>query len=395
MTRDTRVYGTEHPLALGSFRSWLKLLSNSRGIERRFIPRALFVSLSTFLSSPLRLYERVRYDRVVKSIAIHPSPLFVVGHWRSGTTYLHHLMCQDSNLGYVSTFQAFAPGVCLFGEKTIKGPLAKVAKRRHPTREVDNIPLSFDYPEEEELAIANMSPHSVLHWYTFPRQAPCFFERYALLSNLPESTLAEWAEMYLAILRKATLRAGGKRLVIKNCANTGRIKTLLDLFPNAKFIHIYRNPYDVFCSTVHLYTTVLRRAQLQEITAEEIEAYVLRFYTQLMQRFLADKALIPAGNLVEVKYEDLEETPLDQVRNVYEGLGLPGFADAEPAFRSYLDSVAGYKKNVYELDNSVITKVNQHWQFTLDEWGYQRLGPAPPYRPEELRDACSALALRA
>ncbi len=395
MTQDKHVYGTEHPLALGSFRSWLKLLLDSDGIERKFMPRALLVSLSTFLTSPLRLYERVRYDRAVRRMAIHPSPVFIVGHWRSGTTYLHHLMCQDKNLGYVSTFQAFAPDLCLVGENTIKQPLAKLAQRRHPTREIDNIPLSFDNPEEDELAIANVSPYSVFHWYTFPRQAPYFFERYALLNNIPESTLAEWTDIYLAVLRKASLRAGGKRLVIKNCANTARIKTLLGLFPNAKFIHIYRNPYDLFCSTLHLYTTVLRRAQLQAISAEETEAYVLRFYTQLMQRFLADKALIPAGDLVEVKYEDLEKTPLDQVRNVYEGLGLPGFADAEPAFRSYLDSIAGYKKNAYQMDNGVIMKVNQNWQFALDEWGYQRLEPPSPYSPEELRNECSALALRA
>jgi len=285
-------------------------------------------------------------------------------------------LCQDKNLGYVSVFQVTAPGFCLVGEKTIKGPFNKIAKKLHPTREIDNIPLSMDNPEEEDVAIYNMSHYSYLHMYTFPRRARYFFERYiTFFDNLPESTRAKWIEMYLTILRKATLRTGGKRLVIKNCADSGRIKTLLDLFPDAKFIHIYRNPYHVFRSTLYLYRVVLERAQLQEINPDEIEAWVSRFYSQLMQRFLADKALIPAGNLVEVKYEDLGKAPLAQLRKVYETLSLPGFAEAEPAFRAYLDSIEGYQKNPQEIGDNIIAKVNQHWQFALDEWGYERLEP--------------------
>jgi hypothetical protein len=273
-------------------------------------------------------------------------------------------------------FQVTAPGLCLVGEKIIKGPFNKIAKKLHPTREIDNIPLSLDNPEEEDVAIYNMSPYSYLYMYTFPRQARYFFETYVtFFSNLPESTLAEWKEIYLTVLRKGTLTTGGKRLVIKNCADSARIKTLLDLFPDAKFIHIYRNPYHVFRSTRYLYEVVLERSQLQEIGPDEIEAWVLRFYTQLMQRFLADKALIPAGNLVEVKYEDLEKDPLAQLRKVYETLSLPGFAEAEPAFHAYLTSIAGYQKNPQEIDDDVITEVNQHWQFALDEWGYERLEP--------------------
>ena len=377
MTQQKRPRLFEQPHIFGSFRSWLKLLWNNKDIDRKFIPRALFVLLFTFLISPLRLYESVRYGRIVKNTAIHPSPIFIIGHWRTGTTHLHLTMCQDKNLGYVSTFQAFAPGLCLVGERIIKRPLAKMAKKRHPTREIDNIPVSMDAPEEEDLAIANMSPYSYLHMYNFPRQARYFFERYiTLFNNLPESTLAEWKEIYLTILRKATLQAGGKRLVIKNCADSGRIKTLLDLFPDAKFIHIYRNPYHVFRSTLFQYRTIVPRAQLQEISPVEIEGWVTRFYAQLMQKLLADKTLIPAGNLVELKYEDLEKAPLAQLRKVYETLSLPGFAEAEPAFSAYLASIAGYQKNPQEIDDEVIAKVNQHWQFALDALGYERLEPA-------------------
>jgi hypothetical protein len=376
MTQDTHAPNTEHPIALGSFRNWLRLLWKSEGIDLAFIPRTLFVSLTTLLTSPLRLCEQVRYGSAIGSTAIHPSPIFIIGHWRTGTTHLHNLICQDRNLGYVSLFQGIAPGFCLVGDKAIKPVLAAWARRTHPTRIIDNIPLLFDAPQEEEFAVASLSPHSFLHSFTFPRQAPCYFERYALFRDLSESARAEWTEVYLAVLRKASFRTGGKRLVLKNPANSGRIQALLDLFPDAKFIHIYRNPYDVYLSTVWTYRTVVPRSQVQEIDVEQIEAYVLQFYAQLMQKFLVDKAFIPSGNLVEVRFEDLEVAPLAEMRRVYSSLSLPGFAQAEPAMRAYLASIVGYQKNGHKLEDRAIAQVNRHWQFAFDAWGYKRLEPS-------------------
>jgi hypothetical protein len=376
MTQQSPVSSMEHPHTLGSFRTWLTLLANSDGMDPRQLPRAFFVTLSTLLTSPLRAYERLRYGSLVSRTPIHPAPIFIIGHWRSGTTFLFHLLCQDPDMGYLTTFQAMAPGFCLLGEGTVKRPLGWLAKKRHPTREIDNIPLIFDSPEEDELAMANLSPYSFLHSYTFPRQAAYIFARYVLFDGPTDSTVAEWSRIYLDLLRKATLRSEGKRLAIKNCSHTARLRTLLGLFPDARFIHIYRNPYDVFHSTRHLYVTVLRRAQLQQVTTGEVETLILRFYPELLGRFLIDRALIPPGHLVEVKYEDLEAQPLRQMRRVYESLGVPGFAQAEPAIRAYLASVAGYEKNDYQTDHRVIAKVNEHWGFAFDEWGYERVAPS-------------------
>jgi hypothetical protein len=368
----------EQPFIFGSARSWLRLLWENKSVDRKYIPRAAFVTFCTLGTVPLRTYESLRYGGAVKKTTIKHPPVFIIGHWRTGTTHLHNILCRDQNLSRVSMWQAFAPGLCLIDERLIKNPFNKIAQKMHPTREIDNIPLSLDNPEEEDLAIANMSPYSYLHMYTFPRRASYYFDRYVTnFDALPESIRKEWKECYMIMLRKATFKAGGKRLVIKNCADSARIKALLELFPDAKFIHTYRNPYDVFRSTQHLYRTVLARAQVQEIDIKELETWVLQFYKKLMLRFFADKSLIPKGNLVEVKYEELDKEPLVQLRRIYETLGLPGFAEAEPAFKAYLDSIKGYQKNVYKrLEDSLIEKVNQNWGFAIDALGYQRLEPS-------------------
>lgn len=363
----------EHPLALGSFRNWMKLLRDSGGVDREFLPRIAMVSFSSFLTSPLRIAERFLYAEQLKQVELHPSPIFIVGHWRTGTTHLHNLLCQDKNFGFVSTFQTLAPGFYLTGKKNIKPILAQAIKKNHPTRMIDNIPLSFDAPQEEDFAMANLCPYSFLHLFTFPRLAEYYFKRYALFEGITAEAVSEWKEIYLGLLRKASYGSNGKRLVIKGPANSGRIPALLELFPEAKFIHITRNPYDVFPSTLWVYQILLPKAQLQRISWEKVEEYVLAFYSLLMHKFLADKNRIPPQNLVELRFEDLEKSPLDQLQRIYRSLDLPGFTQAEPAFRSYQVSTNGYRKNHYQITGEVIKKVNDHWQFTLDEWGYQRI----------------------
>jgi hypothetical protein len=366
----------EHPLAMGSLRSWLRLLLHSEGIDARYLPRALFVTLTTLLTSPLRVYERARYGRALRDTPIHPAPVFIIGHWRTGTTHLHLLLSQDPQLGSVSTFQALAPGLSLVGRGIVKRIVAYWLERDHPTRLIDNVPLRIDAPQEEEFALANTTPYSFLHVFSFPRQAADLFAQTVLFQGISPKGLAEWSARYREILRKATLRAGGKRLILKNPAHTGRLPVLLELFPDAKFIHLCRNPYDLFLSIRRVWEVVLPRSQLQAIRPEEVDRLILQFYTQLMQQYLADRALIPAGNLVEMRFEALEADPLAEVRRTYEALDLPGFAAAEPAFRAYLASVANYRKNEYQLTADIIDRINRHWSFACDAWGYQRLETA-------------------
>ncbi len=368
MRQNGRPPDTQQPLALGSFRNWVRVLRASGGVERAFLRRACFISSVSLMTIPLRAWERLGQRSLHATQSIDPSPIFIVGHWRSGTTLLHQLLARDPGVGYVSTFQSIAPEWFMLGGRTIKGLLARAIPA---TRMMDNVKLSLDDPQEEEFAIAEMSPFSFYHQWSFPRNARDYFEKYALFRNVPEAVIQSWKNTYLSILRKAAFHTGLKRLVIKNPVNTARIRILLELFPDAKFIHVYRNPYVVFLSTRHFFQRVLAVTQLQQITQAEIEANIFHFYREMMGSFLADKELIPPENLVEIPFEELEMVPLAALRWVYACLGLPEFAAAEAGFRSQIESLAGYQRNRYNLSQDVIRKVEKQWGFTIDRWGYE------------------------
>jgi hypothetical protein len=355
------------PLALGSFKNWMQLLKENKRIAPRFLGRAAYVSLVSLLFGPVRVYQRLRYQSTFENVRIRRAPIFILGHWRSGTTHLHNLLCQDRRFGYVSALQVIAPDIFYVAGEPFKALLRLGTPEN---RLIDNMEWSIDGPQEEEMALGNMSPYSLYHLWSFPQNAREYFDRYALFKDVSSDVIETWKEKYLEVLKTATHNMHGRRLVIKNPTNTGRIPTLLSLFPHAKFIFLHRNPYEVFLSTRNLYKKTLPHSQLQEISDEEIDTNILTFYTKMMRYYLSDRKLIPKRNLIEVGYDALDNNPMLVMHHIYNRLNFWPFARVHGRLRRYLDSLKGYQRNSYQISPKDITSVNRHWAFAFDEWGY-------------------------
>ncbi len=361
------------------------------GYRRRAALSAGLHMLTAAAGLPFRLAEQVAYGRQLEATRFHAAPIFIIGHWRSGTTYLHNLMCRDQNFGYVSLFQTMANDLAILGDRAIKPIAQQWIPQFRPT---DNVEFTMDQPQEEEHAMVRLSPYSFYHMCCFPRQAREYFDRYVMFGNSDDDEAAAWRRQYIAVLKKAYVAMDERRLLLKNPVNTARIPQLLDMFPDAKFIHIYRNPYDVFMSTRNQYFKTLDITRLQNVSDAEIEDNILHFYRKMMQHYVEDRKRIPAGNLIEIKFEDFEASPIAQLERIYRLLGLPHFAAARSEFADYVAGSANYCKNRYKLSERTIEKVNTAWSFAFDQWGYRRAGdttavegPAPRSKPQPQRDS--------
>ena len=360
---------SQHPSCMAPLGVWARLLWENRGVAPAYWGKLGRALLLTTLVSPLRLAERVRYGRQVAHTTVDPQPLFILGYARSGTTHLHNLLQRDPRYGTVSTFQAIVPTFFLIGRGWLQ---RRMAKSLPATRPMDNVHLSLDAPIEEEAAISNTCSLSPIHHMSFPRRARTYLDKYLTMQGLTQRELARWNRVYLDVLRKATLDSGGRPLVLKSPNNTGRIPHLLRLFPEAKFIHIVRNPYDVYRSMLHLYRKVLPLFQLQDMAAEDMAEHILSSYRILMQQYLHDRDLIPGGNLAEVRFEDLERQPLVELERLYAELALPDWERAHGPIGRYLHTLAGYRKNRFSPNRSIIDRVEREWRFALDVWPYPR-----------------------
>ncbi|MBW4632372.1 MAG: sulfotransferase [Iphinoe sp. HA4291-MV1] len=360
---------TLRPLAGFSFINWIKLLITNGGVDKQYITIAILISLISFLLLPIIIFEKVKFYKIINELKIKNPPIFIIGHWRSGTTYLHNIMTQDENFGYVSMAQVSAPGIFLsVGNKKIWKNIVNIFLPEK--RPMDNLTFSSDLPQEEEFAVGNISPYSFYNGFFFTKNIRKYFREYVVFDGVSQEIKDKWENVYLNILKKASFRFNGKRLVLKNPPNTGRIELLLKIFPDAKFIHIYRNPYVVYSSTKHLYKKLLPELTFQNINEEEIEAIIIEFYQQLMQKFFSEKNLIPLENFIEIKYEDFIGNELTELQRIYEQLNLPGFPEAEENFNKYVESQKNYTKNKYLLDQETIDKVYHAWKFTIEKWQY-------------------------
>ena len=159
----------------------------------------------------------------------------------------------------------------------------------------------------------------------------------------------------------------------KNPPHTGKVKTLVEMFPNAKFIYLVRDPYTVFESSRSFITQTIAPLQLNTISMEEMEQNILYGYKELYDAYQEQKKYIPEGHLFEVKFEEFEDNALDITERIYRELDIPGWDEARPAIEAYIGKKKGHKKNQYQYDPRTISMVNEAWGDILDAWGYQRL----------------------
>lgn len=167
----------------------------------------------------------------------------------------------------------------------------------------------------------------------------------------------------------------GKKIISKNPLFTGKIKYLLQLFPNAKFIHIYRNPYMVFSSLrtagrqIEKGTLPLKSANLPKKLRHE---FIFRAYSDMMKTLFLQEKLIPPQNYIQLKYEDLEMNPLAELEKIYKGIDLNGFPELKSKYQQYIDSKKAYEKNIHTtLSTDLIDEIYHHWSFAIDKWGYE------------------------
>lgn len=364
-SQKSRPKSVQHQLSGSTLSNWLTLLIQNGGVSPTYWPKAIQVTSMVLANAPIRFIESMRYGRQIKQTQVHESPIFILGHWRSGTTHLHRLMVQDENWGYVSSLQAFVPETFL----TLNQMLSSKLRDFWPeVRPMDNVSYSPTVPEEEDYSLACISPFSFYCCWYFPQHMQAIFDKSVLLRDLSESEKRHWQQSYLKILKKTTFASGGKRLVIKNPSNTARIPELLELFPNAKFIHIYRNPYDVYASTMRFYKKLVPDSALQNFNESMFEDNIFSFYRQLMQVFFETVDLIPANNFIGIRYEDLEGSELACMEHIYKQLNLPGFDQAKSKFQAYAAEQADYRKNQYSLDDTTKERVYRQWQGAIEQW---------------------------
>jgi omega-hydroxy-beta-dihydromenaquinone-9 sulfotransferase len=351
--------------------AWLKLLrAEGASIDFSRLPGAVAITAQSLKNSALGCLEGWRYHARLENVVVQP-PLFILGHWRNGTTYLHQLIAQDQRFAYPNTYQTSFPHTFLLTE-ALDARLVSFFMPKH--RPMDGMRWGATSPQEDEFALCVVSQKSPCLSWVFPRQK-ARFTKYLSFRTVDPAEIREWREALLRFVRKVQWRHG-RPLVLKSPPHTARVRLLLELFPQAKFVHIHRDPYRVFQSSRRTFLTLFDWMGLQRPELDDLADWILRQYTEMYEAFFADRQLIPAGRLHEMSFEQLERDPVGELRKMYAALRLPDFRSFEPALQAYVSSLAGYLKNAFtDLSPDLKARIRQAWRACIEEWRYTESQP--------------------
>lgn len=346
---------------------WRRLLrANGWSVSARYWPRAAFLSAVGLINSALAAREARGLGARLDAVSV-PDPLFILGHWRGGTTLLFNLLALDPQFAWPTMYQAIHPLTFLTTESRGARLLSPLLPR---TRAVDGMAQSFRHPMEDEFALAALTGLSPYLGWSFPRRAD-HYDRYLTFHAASDAERQSWRAGLDLFVRKLTLRYD-RPLILKSPPHTARIRMILELYPRARFVHIHRDPYAVYPSMLRLARDGVAGLRLQVPSMHDLEERTLARYEELYDAYFADRKLIPPGRQVEVAYADLVADAPGQLKRVYDTLGLGGFNRQERAIGATMEREAPRHpgRGPSQLTERERGEIARRWARCFAEWRY-------------------------
>ena len=350
--------------------SYIQLLRENRfQIHPSRYPMTAMVGGCSVINSTLAAIQRATHRKRIQQTTIDQPPVFIIGHWRSGTTLMHELMSLDDRFAWPTNFDAFVPQHFLLSRYFLYPIVSLLMPGKRP---MDDMDLGIGSPQEDDFALCAMGAPTPYRRIAFPNRTT----RYHAQLNLSLCDTGERIELQRAMeqfLKMLTLRYGGKQLVLKSPPHTGRVKQLAQWFPQARFIHLSRHPYKIVPSTVRLWKLLdsLQGFQVPKYDDNWLRNYIFECKDLMYQAYFDQRELMPKNQLAEVRFETLVQSPEEEMRRVYEQLELDGFEQILPKLESYFQSKKDHKTNPSNLEDASRDAIAHHWQDYFDAFDYE------------------------
>lgn len=155
--------------------------------------------------------------------------------------------------------------------------------------------------------------------------------------------------------------------------STGRTKSLLASFPDARIVYLVRNPYNVIPSFISMFSAAWK-AHSKELAGDSDEARAwghlgMDYYNYFRECI----PLIPKENFINLDYQDLVKQPFATINKIYDQFGI----DKDPEFIARLKAATevsrSYKsKHNYSLAQYGLSReiVEEELKEMIDEYGF-------------------------
>jgi hypothetical protein len=339
---------------------------------------------------PAGWLQAALFNRRIRRTQVQHPPVFILGYFRSGTTLLQKLMAADRNLGTLTNYDCLFPRSNLLMGSKMQDVLQRVIHLlglKNPF--FHNSPLFLaEAAEEDDYLMNRASPFTAYWGMVYPQKWREW------LNPSGSAVEAGWEREFMKIVKYVTFKTRGKRLVLKSPPNTGRIRLILKLFPDARFIYLFRNPYTLYYSVRNMWLkAILPYYSLQQIGRKELDDLIFEDFLEISKKYEKEKERIPAGNLLEISYEDLCKDPAGTVKQIYSTFNLPLTDENAAAILLKIQKEDAYVPFVHEFSKVEQDRIEVRWDAFIRLRNYKRpvnpptevpqdSGPTPPSHRE-------------
>lgn len=347
---------------------WQLLRQNQFRINATRWPMTVLSAGCSVVNSTLGGLQHLIHGNRINETRLNGPPIFIVGHWRSGTTLMHELLSLDSKLAFPSTYDAFVPEHSLVSRKFFMPIMNLLMPAKRP---MDNMSMGAASPQEDDFALLSLNSPTPYRKIAFPLGR--HNEQLKLDPENLSSAELEMIKRHLAYFYNVLTLQYEKQLVVKSPPHTGRIKMLADLFPGAKFVHMSRHPHKLVPSTKKLWQLLyyLQAFQVLKNGEDEIIDYIFECKDLMYRAYFRDREMVDADQLIEIRFEDLVANPLQVIERVYRQLSIDGYDELAPHVKAYFDRKSDHQTSRYPDDENLNDRINTHWQEYMSAFGYE------------------------
>lgn len=340
------------------------IMKNGMSFYPKYLVRFLFLFQNGIWASIFHRKEKSVYEEKIKDYKLPDDPIIIIGHWRTGSTFLHQLLAIDPNLVTSNVFQGSIPDSFLTSRKSYEPIMGRALR---DTRPMDQVTLSMDEPLEDEYALFRLSSYSPLERIIFPKSNEYFLNQFP--GFLPEGDkLSEWKEAVKYFYKKLTLE-NNKTILIKNPFHSFRINVLNEIFPKARYIHIIRHPHRVVPSTIRMWDIVGTQNAMNRKWIKPNIKDTSDLLLRMLKKIDIDLKGLPEDRYYEIKFEDLEKNPVKEIKSIYNHFNVQFSEEFDKQINDFLISVKGYQKNKYTMpegDKLEINNILKSWMTEKD-----------------------------
>lgn len=315
------------------------------------------------LCNLLRLVEDWKRYPEIADVPLK-DPIFIIGLPRTGTTYLHSLLAQDTAFRSLRYWELLFPSPPPVPSTPANDPRIKQARRF--VYWINKIsPRLAAIHELDAMAVEEccfIFDHFFLdniHHLVF--DVPSYIEGYDRHDPIPSY------RFHRRMLQHYGWKHSFDRYVLKAPRHLYCLDALMTVYPNARIIWTHRDPLAALPSLCSLSETA-RRIVSDDIDRRRIGRLCLEYWVKDFRAGYRARKCANPHQFFDVPFSELIRNPMHCVQTIYEYFGLDFTQSFESTLRDYLSNTVHQSRRVHRYDLSDYQLISEEIEERLSNY---------------------------